>query len=369
MTIYYDNASTTPALPCACGQFWGNPSSPHALGISAERELAAARQTIAGSLECRPEEIIFTSGGTESNNLALIGTAMASRRKNFTFFAQPWEHPSVLQPLEYIKAQGLANVVLAPHGQWHSSGPCLAAISHVNHETGDINDVQDIAMSLKQNASHAIIFVDGVQGFCKHKIDLSSIDMYSFSAHKCHGPTGVGGLVLRNNIRITPLLYGGGQENKVRPGTENLTGIQHMAEVVKTLGENEVAKVKSIIMELASELPNVHINAMTSNVSPYILNMSFVGIKGEPFVHLLSEKGLYASMGAACQSRKNTKTALEIMGFSKERAQAAIRFSFSCLNTPEEAIAAKEIIKDCFFWLHGVDRGSRAHSNRKESSI
>ena len=353
MTIYYDNASTTPPLPYASNQFFGNPSSPHALGISAERELSAARQTIASILECKPGEIVFTSGGTESNNLALIGLAMAVRRENFTFFAQPWEHPSVLQPLEYIKTQGLANVVLAPHSQWHSSGPCLGAISHVNHETGDINDVQAIAQSLKQGASRAIVFVDGVQGFCKHKIDLSYIDMYSFSAHKCHGPAGVGGLVLRNNIRIAPLLYGGGQENKVRPGTENVNGIRYMAEVARALGENDVAKVKSIIMELASELPNVHINAMTSNISPYILNMSFMGTKGEPFVHLLSEKGLYASMGAACQSRKNTKSALETMGFSKERAQSAIRLSFSCLNTPQEAIAAKEIIKDCFFWLRG----------------
>jgi len=356
MTIYYDNASTTPALPYMGDQFWGNPSSPHALGISAERKLAAARNTIAGILECEPSEVIFTSGGTESNNLALIGLAMATHRENFTFFAQPWEHPSVLQPLEHIKTQGLANVVIAPHSQWHSSGHCLVAISHVNHETGDINDMYTIAKQLKQCASRVIVAVDGVQGFCKHKIDLSGIDMYSFSAHKCHGPAGVGGLVLRNNIRIAPLLYGGGQENKVRPGTENVNGIRHMAEVAKALGHNDVTNVKSIIMELVSELPNVHVNAMTNNISPYILNMSFVGIKGEPFVHLLSEKGLYVSMGAACQSRKNTKSALEIMGFSRERAESAIRFSFSCLNTQEEAIAAKEIIKDCFKWLHGVAR-------------
>ena len=355
MKIYYDNASTTLTLPYSA-EFFGNPSSPHALGISAERELTTARQTIAGILECKPGEILFTSGGTESNNLALIGFAMAIRRENFTFFAQPWEHPSILQPLDYIKKQGLANVVLAPHSQWHSSGPCFAAISHVNHETGDINDVQNIAKSLKQNATRVIIMVDGVQGFCKHKIDFSNIDMYSFSAHKCHGPTGVGGLVLRNNLRIAPLLHGGGQENKLRPGTENVNGIRHMVKIAKTLTgiPNGAEKVKSIIMELANELPNVYVNTMTNNDSSYILNMSFTGIKGEPFVHLLSEKGLYASMGAACQSRKNTKTALEIMGFSKERAQSAVRFSFSCLNTPEEAIAAKEIIKNSFKWLLSV---------------
>jgi len=149
-------------------------------------------------------------------------------------------------------------------------------------------------------------------------------------------------------------MHGGGQENKLRPGTENVAGIIHMAEAAKQAQGHDTAKVKSIIMELANELPNIHINALTDNVSPYILNMSFAGIKGEPLVHVLAGKGLYASMGAACQSRKNTKTALEVMGFSKERVASAIRFSFSYLNTAEEAAAAKKIIKNSFKWLLSV---------------
>lgn len=355
MKIYYDNASTTQTLPYSA-EFFGNPSSPHAMGIHAERELTEARQELSGILGCKPGELIFTSGGTESNNLALIGLTMANRREKHTFFAQPWEHPSILQPLNFIKSQGPADVILAPHREWQSSGPCVAAISHVNHETGDICDVHEIAERLKQSCPNAVVLVDGVQGFCKVPLNLSDVDMYSFSAHKCHGPAGVGGLVVRNGLRITPLMYGGGQENKLRPGTENVTGVLHMARAAKLLQnqEHEVTKVKSIISELADELPNVYINALTGHVSPYILNMSFTGIKGEPFVHLLSEKGLYASMGAACQSRKNTKTALEAMGFSKERAASAIRFSFSHLNTAEEAVAAKEIIKNNFKWLLSV---------------
>ena len=346
--IYYDNASTTPTLPFSNAEFFGNPSSPHGLGISAERKLTEARQDLASILGCRPGEIIFTSGGTESNNLALLGLALANRRQNHTYLAQPWEHPSILGPLNHIASQGLGNVILAPHREWNAAGPCVAAISHVNHETGDINDVQSIARQLKKSNSQAIVIVDGVQGFCKHAIDLRGIDMYSFSAHKCHGPAGAGGLVLRSGLRISPLMYGGGQENKLRPGTENVAGVLHMAEVAKLLynRECEVARVKATIAELASELPDVFVNSQ-DGASPYILNMSFTGVKGEPLVHLLSEKGLYASMGAACQSRKNTKTALEVMGFSKERAQSAVRFSFSHLNTVEEAVAAKEIIRDC----------------------
>ena len=353
MKIYYDNASTTPTMPYS-SEFIANPSSPHALGIVAERKLTTARQDIANIVGCQPSEIAFTSGGTESNNLALIGAATSSRRQQLTFFAQPWEHPSILQPLNYIASQGLGNVVVAPHQDWHSTSPCVAAISHINHETGDINNIQSIAQQLKLDSPRVIIMVDGVQGFCKHALDMASVDMYSFSAHKCHGPIGVGGLVIRNGLRLSPLMHGGGQENKLRPGTENVNGILHMAEAAKQNCTNDVEKVKSILAELASELPNVHINALTDNVSPYILNMSFIGIKGEPMVHLLSEKGLYASMGAACQSRKNTKTALEAMGFSKERASSAIRFSFSHLNTVEEAIVAKEIIKNSFKWLLSV---------------
>ena len=355
MEIYFDNAATTPPLQHTAESLLGNPSSPHAMGIAIERKLTIARATIAEILNCPHNEVIFTSGGTESNNLALIGFAMANRRKDVTCMAQPWEHPSILEPLKFIKAHGLANVLIAPYEAWHNCKAHirLAAISHVNHETGDINDISAMAAALKKDNPHTVVLVDGVQGFCKEPANLSNIDMYSFSAHKCHGPTGTGGLMVRNNMRLVPLLYGGGQENKLRAGTENVSGIVHMADTAKLLRQNQagnhnhVAKIKLKLTELANELPNVTVNSQHHNSSPYILNMSFLGIKGEILVHLLSEKGIYVSMGAACRSRKNTKTALEAMSFAPEVANSAIRFSFSHLNTVEEANTAKQIIIDC----------------------
>jgi len=363
MQIYFDNAATTRPLPYTNEYCFGNPSSPHEIGIATERKLCDARQDIAKILSCSPDEVFFTSGGTEANNLALIGFALANRRKDISFMAQPWEHPSILEPLKFIKEQGLADVLIAPYEKWTScrAKACLAAISHVNHETGDVNDISTMATVLKNNKPHVTFLVDGVQGFCKESASLSNVDMYTFSGHKCHGPSGVGGLAVKNKVRLVPLLYGGGQENKLRPGTENVHGIIHMANSALQLWQSQavnykhIANIKSKLAELATTLPDVVINSRQDS-SPYILNMSFLGIKGEVLVHLLSEKGIFVSMGAACRSRKNTKTILETMGFSAEIASSAIRFSFSHLNTIEEATAAKEVIAECVTQMRRVLR-------------
>jgi len=305
-------------------------------------------------LSCTPDEVTFTSGGTESNNLALIGHALASRRKDITFAAQPWEHPSVLEPLKYIKNQGLANVIIAPYMEWSNiEKNIVATISQVNHETGDINDVPIIAAALKQNKKNVIVIVDGAQGFCKEELDLTNIDIYTFSGHKCHGPAGSGGLMVRNGVRLVPLQYGGEQECKLRPGTENVNGIVHMANSANLLWQNQKANhthvktIKEKLAELEVELPYTVINSSGNDVSPYILNMSFLGVKGEVLVRLLAEKGVYTSMGAACHSRKNTKSVLSAMGFPAKNADSAIRLSFSHLNTIGEAVLAKAKIIEC----------------------
>jgi len=367
MKIYFDNAATTPVLPFTQTNIFGNPSSPHNLGIDAERKLTHARQMFSKYLNCAPRELIFTSGATESNNLALIGFALANQRKKATFMAEPWEHPSVLEPLKFIKDQNLGNVIISPHEEWIkcSADIRLAAISHVNHEIGTINDISTIAAKLKMDNMRTTVLADGAQGFCKESTNLSHVDMYSFSAHKSHGPTGVGGLIVSSKTRLVPLVYGGGQENNLRAGTENVSGILHFLETAQHLWETQtenskhVAKIKLILEEISNELPDVTVNIKKDSVSPYILNMSFIGLKGETLIHLLSERGVFASMGAACRSRKNTKSALEIMGFPPEQASSAIRFSFSHLNTMEEAIAAKAIIIDCVTQLRkmlGTDR-------------
>jgi cysteine desulfurase len=345
LKIYFDNAATTPPLPFE-DECFANPSSPHTAGIHAERALNTARAEITGlfsGIKDSQCKMIFTSGGTESNNLALLGFALANRRQNISIFAEPWEHPSVTEPIRFLAEQQLASPALS------SDKADLVSMSHVLYETGDINDVPKIAELLKKENPKVIIHVDGVQGFCKEKSDMTNADMYTFSGHKIHGAH-VGGLLVCGGVRLVPLVYGGGQEFGIRSGTENIQGILQTARAAKILDssrEENRARVSAIKTELAKiteDLSDCVINSLGSETSPYILNISFLGIKGETLVHMLSEKGIYASMGAACRSRKKQKSVLELMGFSAERAQSAVRFSFSHLNTIEEAAAAKEII-------------------------
>ena len=356
MDIYFDNAATTPSLAeIPPTHFSANPSSPHKLGIDAERQLTSAKAKLSALLGCTPGELVLTSGGTESNNLGLIGYALANRRKQLMFTAAPWEHPSILEPLKFIQDQGLGHVNISSETPTSSD---FHGVSHVNHETGDINPVETITKNIKAANPKAIIFVDGVQGFTKEP--LPPADMLSISGHKFHGGTGVGALVVKKAIRLKPLFYGGSQEGGLRPGTENLDAVAHMVHAATTLWEQQkenhthVATIKAILQGLTETLPGVCVNAMSENTSPYILNLSFLGLKGEILVHLLSQRGIYASMGAACQSRKKVKSTLEMMGFAPERASAAVRFSFSHLNTVAEAQAAKAMIIDCVTQMRKV---------------
>jgi len=351
--IYFDNAATTPEIELPDGIAWfGNPSSPHGLGLAAERAVSSARADMLKILGGDKKEIIFTSGGTESNNLAILGYAYAQKRRQPMLLASPWEHPSVVQPMKHAAENGFAKVELSDVKQigGNTSGARFISLSHVCHETGDIYDVSELAKRLKSENPETVIHVDGAQGFCKEVIDLEYVDLYSFSGHKFHASGGTGGLVKNKDLRLAPLFFGGAQENNLRPGTENAGGILKMAAVARQiwskreLYHSNVAEIKNELANISECIPHVFVNTMGGESSPYILNMSFSGVNGETIVHLLSEKGVYASMGAACRSRKKTKSALEIMGFDSERAKSAVRFSFSHLNTLEEAAEAKEII-------------------------
>lgn len=351
MKIYFDNAATTPPLHGLINHdvFFGNASSAHGFGRSAERELMGARHFFAQELSCREADVYFTSGGTESNNIALIGYALAQRNKGLIMMAQPWEHPSIIEPLKFIRDNKLADVLIAPTQRWNYSPDRnrLAIFSQVNHETGDMVDLHDIS----QTYFGAKIMIDGVQGFGKEHANLSQVDIYTFSAHKCHGPVGVGGL--SSKVRLVPLFYGGSQEGKLRPGTENVHGILAMAAAAQYACKHRgahlahVSAIKAKMAELAKELEGVTINAISNSVSPYILNMSFEGTRGEILVHQFSERGLFASMGAACSRSSKITPLLETMGKPKDIAASAIRFSFSHQNTMEEAEAAKIIVTEC----------------------
>jgi len=359
--IYFDNAATTEPFPLHVVPMY-NPSSPHGLGIHAERMLHDARKKIGTvmGISKPAKEIIFTSGATEANNLAIFGSANVHRRKDFSVCITGFEHPSILEPIMHMKTLGLAAVHVGEQ-QWHlASGTVLYCLSHINHETGDILDIQSAAQHIKSHNPNAIILIDGAQAFCKMPMDLAGIDFYSFTGHKIHAIPGVGGLYVRESMRIEPLVFGGGQEFGLRSGTENLLGITHMADCAEKLYTHQEAHharvyaVKTILSSLAAELPNVTINTQTENVSPYILNMSFNAVRGETLVHALSEKGIYISMGAACRSRKKSASLLEVMGFDHDTSMSAVRFSFSHLNTEDQAYEAKEMIKSTVTMLRRV---------------
>ena len=367
--IYFDNAATT--HPIAEARVYHNPSSPHALGIKAERAIRAARATLASVLGCASDEIIFTSGGTESNNLAILGYTLAHMKLGVCLITSPYEHPSILGPMQFADERGWGKAHVISTSQDNIAGLAdailygnsastpddsaltdntLISVSHVNHETGDINNINAISTSLKKIIPGVKIHVDGAQGFCKENINLRNIDLYSFSGHKIHGPVGAGGLWVRKGVRLVPLQHGGGQEGGMRSGTENVGAITQLAEAAGIMhhgvvsNRSHVADIKAVMLSLHDALSDVCINVLGCETSPYILNMSFLGVKGEVLVHALSEKGIYVSVGAACRSRKRARSALEIMGFAPEIAESAIRFSFSPYNTLEETEQARDTI-------------------------
>ena len=360
--IYFDNAATTPPFNEAELYWQMNPSSPHLGGIAASRSLETTRSIIKRILNTQDGNIIFTSGGTEANNIALLGFATTLQKQVLNCFSEPWEHPSVLEALKHLQSEGLVNTHVSPRSNWQipASGHVLVTLSHVSHETGDINDIKNISADIRNINPEAVIHIDGVQGFCKETVQLNNISMYSASSHKFHGSGGAGFLFVKKGLRLKPLFFGGSQENGLRPGTEPVNQIINMGQAAEKLHANSAANresvnaIKSVLANLSNEIPDTFINSLSNNTSPYILNMSFLGLKGEVLVHLLAEKGIYTSMGAACKSRKKDKSALESMGFSRERAESAIRFSFSHQNTMEEVNRACEIISECVTQLRKI---------------
>jgi cysteine desulfurase len=300
------------------------------MGRDAERTVETARATLAGLLQCLPAEIIFTGGGTEANNLAILGYAAANKRVGVRIACEPWLHPSVVEPSAQVHN---------PSGE-----AALQIYSHTCHETGGLQSPQI-------EGDKNTIFIDGAQGFTKEPLP-AHYDMYSISAHKFHGPSGVGALVVRGGTRILPIMFGGGQERGLRAGSLNVQGICEMVQAAATAHENMVAnrahvqEIRDTIASLSHELANVTVNTTSENTSPYILNMSFVGIRGEIMVHQLSERGIYASTGAACRSRGKNVPALQLMGFAPDIADSAVRFSFSAQNTADEARAARQVIRE-----------------------
>lgn len=371
--IYFDNAATTKplkpavdAMLAAAAEF-GNPSSLHKRGVEAEKLITSAAEQIAGIINSSPSEVYFNSGGTEGNNTAVFGVVRASARKK-NIISTVSEHPSVISAFNCVKNE--AETVFLPVSEDGlisipeltariNNETALVSIIHVNNETGVTQDIEAIGRAVKKANPRTLFHVDAVQGFCKTGINVvkSKIDLMSISAHKIHGLKGCGALYIRKGVIINPLIYGGSQQNSVRPGTQNVTGIAAFGAAAKEFNDSRdknlshVADIKDRFSMLAESMEGCYING--GEGSPYIINMSFLGVKPETLLSALSAEGIYISAGAACSSKGN-KHDLSYLGIGEARAQSAVRFSFSVENTIEEAEYAAGRVKEIVSELRKV---------------
>lgn len=372
--IYFDNAATTRAADEVAERVrymllenFGNPSAQSMMGVRAENELNDARKIMAKSINALPEEIYFTSGGTEDDNWAIFGTAEGYKRSGKHIITTSIEHPAVAEPMERLRQKGWDITVLDVDKNGYidldalrdsiRDDTVLVSTILINNEVGTIQDVVSIGRIIKERNHNTLFHVDAVQAFGKYPIDVRkmNIDMLSMSGHKIHGPKGVGFFYMKKGLKVRPIIYGGGQERGQRSATENTPGIAGLAKAVELAMENmdasheKVMEVKRTLVEgILRDIPKTHINGPSiEDASPYVLNVSFNGLRSEVLLHALEEKEVYVSAGSACSSKKKGGShVLRSLGLSEERIEGAIRFSFCRYNTVDEAAACLEILKE-----------------------
>ena len=377
--VYLDNAATTPLYPqvieamkTALEQY-GNPSSLHHLGAGAEQMLAEARGEIAKLLKVSPGNIIFTSGGTEANNLAIKGTLAGKNRG--ILITSSIEHPSVLSVFARLEREGWKVLRLPVYGQGVvlldkleaalREPTALVSIMAVNNEIGTVQPLQDIVALVRARQPRAVIHVDAVQALGKIELEPArlGVDLMSVSAHKIHGPKGVGALYAARPDTLTPLLDGGGQEGGLRSGTENIPGIVGFGRAVMLTRQElarrtaKVARLRERFVQGLQELPCIVVSPARG--VPHIVAVSFPGYRGEILLQALSGKGVYVSTGAACSGKKgNLSHVAEALGLDDETVTGMLRFSFSALNTEEEIDYALAMIRQVLAELAFI-RGRR----------
>lgn len=362
--IYLDNAATT--KPCReaaeamllAAEEFGNPSSLHGAGLRAEKLINSAKESIARRLSGDKRRIYFTSGGTEANNLAVLGTARARRRLGNRVIVSKIEHPSVLESAGKLEREGY-DVIYAEVGkdgrvdverlaERLTPDTILVSVMHVNNETGVIQPVEEIAALTRRLAPACAVHCDCVQSFCKLPINISKLgaDMATISAHKIHGFKGCGALYMKDP-RVEPILYGGEQQAGIRPGTENVGGILAFGAAAERAADtDELRRRRTLMSELLKErIDNIQINGSDEYNAGSVLNVSFIGIKAEILLHSLERHGIYVSTGSACSSRKpQPSRVLTAMGVSPEAVRGAVRISFSTDTTDGEITEAARII-------------------------
>lgn len=366
--IYLDNSATTPVLQeaadCAMEvmtQDYFNPSSLYAQASKLEKRIKTAREFFAKSLRSRPEEIVFTSGATESNNIAIFGTLNALRASKYRFITTKIEHPAVYEPfwaLEqrgheviYLSVDENGKIDLAELASLIDEHTALVSIMQVNNEVGTIQDISSIGKTIKQKNPQCLFHSDGVQGFGKCDFDAAVVDLYSISGHKFHAPKGVGLLMMRNSAKNMGGQMGGGQERNLRSGTLNAPGILAMAVAAEKMAESDKKNMltcKKTLYQDLCKISDVYLNGPDiEEGAPQILNLSFMGLRGEVLLHALEARGVLVSTGSACAShKKGDNRVLNTFGYNADRIEGAIRFSFGRQNKPEEMHQVAEIIEE-----------------------
>ena len=371
MEAYFDNSATTRCYPEVAEivvktmtEDFGNPSAMHLKGVEAEKYVREAAQTLAKILKVNEKEISFTSGGTESNNLALFGGADANKRSGNHIITTSVEHAAVGQPAERLEQMGYeVTIVPVDHRgvvqlealeKALRPDTILVSTMYVNNEVGAVMPVEEIAKLVHEKSPKALYHVDAIQAFGKYRIypKKAGIDMLSVSSHKIHGPKGVGFLYINEKARIQPQILGGGQQAGMRSGTDNVPGIAGLgvaAKMVYTDFDEKIEHMYQLKERLAEgflKLPDVRLNGMEIREgAPQILSASFLGVRSEVLLHTLEEKGIYVSAGSACSSHKRKAAGtLSAMGMEAAQRESTLRFSFSEENTFEEVDYALEVI-------------------------
>lgn len=376
MEAYLDNAATTMPFPEVreimletMEHSYGNPSSMHMKGVDAENYIKNARKVIAKSMKVDEKEIVFTSGGTESNNQALIGTAMANRRKGNHIITTKIEHASVYNPLVFLEEQGFRITFVSVDSNGFvcmdelldavDDETILVSIMYVNNEIGTIEQIAQIGKAIKEKKKDILFHVDAIQAYGKLKIypKKLSIDLLSVSGHKIHGPKGIGFLYIKDKTKINPYIYGGGQQKGMRSGTENVPGIAGLGKAVELIYQNHEEKIENLyqlkeyFVSQVQQIDNVSVNGIDGisirDTAPHVVSVTVNGVRSEVLLHALEEKGVYVSSGSACSSNHPALSGtLQAIGLDKEKVEATVRFSFSVYTTREELDLAIKALQE-----------------------
>lgn len=373
MECYFDNSATTRAYPQVAEimskillEDYGNPSSMHMKGMDAEVYLRHARETIAKTLKVDDRNILFTSGGTESDNMALIGCASANKRAGMHIITTKVEHPAILETCKYLEGQGyeitylpvntVGQIDLQELSDAIRPDTIIVSIMHTNNEIGSLMPIEKAGKLIKAKNPNTLFHVDAVQGYGKWRIypKKMNIDLLSVSGHKIHGPKGIGFLYIGEKVKIHPIIHGGGQQKNLRSGTENVPAIVGLATAAELIYRNfdsdidHLYEMKQKLVDGLSEIEDVKINGLTGRDSaPHIVSLSVGGIRSEVLLHALEDKGIYVSAGSACASNKPAiSETLKAIKVDQRFLDSTIRFSLCAQNTVEEVEYAVETVKE-----------------------